>query len=67
MEAKRKFTIELTWDDETNTYFNVEVEGEQHEYMAILMWITRGTLRASSAHRAVCYNDEGFDVVSYIQ
>lgn len=67
MKTKRTFTIELTWRDKSETYFNVEVEGEKHEYMATLMWITRGTLMASSAQSAVCYNDEGFDVVSYIQ
>lgn len=62
-----KFTVELTWKDESETMFEVQLEGAEHEIMATLMWITRGSLMASSAHRATAYNEDGFDVVSYIQ
>lgn len=67
MKTKKTFTIELTWKDESSTYFNVEVEGAPHEIKSTLMWITRGTLMATTAIKAICYNDEGFDVISYIQ
>lgn len=62
-----KFTIELTWKDESETMFNVEIDGKEHEVMAVLMWVTRGSLMASNAQKATAYNEEGFDVVSYIK
>lgn len=67
MKTKKTFTIELTWKDESSKYFKVEVEGTTHEIESILMWITRGTLMATYAIKAICYNDEGFDVMSYTQ
>lgn len=63
----KEFTIELVYGDESSNFFKVNVEGEEHEYMALLSMITRGTLMASMAKRAVCYNDEGFDVCSYMR
>lgn len=62
-----KYTIEMTWNDETTTYFQVETEGEKHHIIGVLMWVTRGVLMASSAKRAVAYNEEGYDIVSYIK
>lgn len=62
-----KFTIELTWEDNSETMFQVELKGKKHEIMSVLTWITRGTLMATSAKRAIAYNEEGFDVISYIQ
>lgn len=62
-----KFTVELTWNDESETMFEVQLEGAEHKIMSTLMWITRGSLMASGAHRATAYNEEGFDVVSYIK
>lgn len=62
-----KFTIEMTWNDESETMFQVEIEGKNHHIMSVLMWVTRGALMASSAKRAIAYNEEGFDVVSYIK
>lgn len=61
------FTIFLTWDDDSETCFEVKLEGAKHKIMAELSWITRGSLMASSAKRAVAFNEEGFDVLSYIQ
>lgn len=62
-----KFTIELTWKDESETMFNVEIDGKEHEVTAVLMWVTRGSLIASNAQSVTAYNEEGFDVVSYIK
>lgn len=67
MKREKKFTIELEWNDKSSTFFDVIVTDKPHEYMATLIWITRGSLMASSAKRAICYNEEGFDVCSYIQ
>lgn len=63
----KRFFIELVYNDDSTSGFYVEVEGEEHEYMALLYMITRGTLMASSAKEATCYNDEGFDVCSYVK
>lgn len=62
-----KYTIELTWNDESETMFEVELTGAEHHIMATLMWITRGTLMASGAKRSIAYDEEGFDVLSYIK
>lgn len=62
---KYHFTVELIWSDDSNVSFEVNLEGAEHEVMASLMWITRGTLMASSANRSTAYRDDGFDVVSY--
>lgn len=62
-----KFTIEMTWDDDSETMFQVEIEGKKHQIMGVLMWVTRGALMASSAKRVIAYNEEGFDVVGYIK
>lgn len=61
------FTIELIWNDESKTMFETTIKGKEHEIMGTLMWITRGSLMASGACRATAYNDQGFDVVSYVQ
>lgn len=67
MKGEKKFTIELQWNDDSSTFFDVIVNGKPHEYNAKLMWVTRGSLMASNAKRAICYNEEGFDVLSYIK
>ena len=63
----KEFTVELVYGDDSSTFFQVSVDGEEYEYMALLLMITRGTLMASMAKRATCYNDEGFDVCSYVK
>lgn len=67
MKKEKRFTIELEWNDNSSTFFDVIVTGKPHEYMATLMWVTRGSLMTSNAKRAICYNEEGFDVLSYIK
>ena len=62
-----KFTIELTWKDESETMFSVEMDGKEHDVMAALMWVTRGSLMASNAQSVTAYDEEGYDVVSYIK
>ena len=63
----KEFTVELVYGDESSTFFKVGVDGEEYKYMALLSMITRGTLMASMAKKAVCWNDEGFDVCSYVK
>ena len=64
---ERTFTVFVTYSDDSEFHFDVTIEGKDHEVMANLCMITRGVLRASSGKRAICYNDQGFDVCSYVQ
>ena len=64
---KKTFYVELVYNDGSERGFDVLLEGHEHEYMATLMMITRGTLMASSAVRATAYDDQGFDVCAYQQ
>lgn len=60
----RSYVVELTYKDETT--FTFEVTGHFESLTkADLMIITRGTLMASMALRATCYNKDGFDIISY--
>ena len=62
-----KFTIFLEYSDDSESCFEVSVEGSWHDIYALLCMITRGTLMASMAKKATCYNYEGFEVCSYIK
>lgn len=62
-----KFNVEIIYEDESSFNFDVELEGSWNTIQSELMMITRGTLMASTAVKAVAYNDEGFDVCSYIR
>lgn len=61
------FTIFVFYNDDSDFHFDVTIEGTPVEVEANLMMITRGTLMASSGHRAICYNSDGNDVCSYIR
>lgn len=60
-------TIELEYSDGSNMTFDVTMEGKEHEIVASLLMITRGTLMASMACKATCYKSDGFEVCSYIK
>lgn len=62
---KQKFYVEFVYRDGSERHFEVLLEGREHEIMADLLMITRGTLMACSGIRATAYNDQGFDVCSY--
>ena len=64
---RHHFTIILVYNDDSELSFEVILEGPSRKIQADLFMITRGTLMASSAHKATAYNDEGFDVCSYIK
>lgn len=63
----KEFYIELVYNDDSTGGFYVKVDGEEYDYKALLSIITRGTLMASIAKRATCYNDDGFEVCSYVK
>lgn len=62
-----KATIFLTYCDESEVCFTYDCEEPKHKALATLMMVCRGTLMASSAKRIVAYDEEGFDLCSYIQ
>lgn len=64
---KTKFYVEITYEDESSFDFHVELEGKESKIHAELCMITRGTLMASNGCRAIAYNMDGFDVISYIR
>lgn len=55
-------TIFLYYHDETEISFEVITNDS-----ALVMMITRGTLMASIANRATAYDEEGFEICSYIK
>lgn len=66
-ELKKVF-VEIEYNDGSSFSFDVESHSEkEHEIIAEIMKITRGTLMASGATRATAYNSEGFEICSYIK
>lgn len=66
-ENKKLFTLELEYNDDSAVYADIIVEGEPHEYRALLLMICRGTLMSSGAKRSTIYNSEGFEECAYIK
>ena len=64
---KRDFTVFVTYKDDSEFHFVVTFEEDETGVSAILEMITRGVLMASIAKKAVCYDDQGFDVCSYVK
>lgn len=63
----KEFVIELLYDDLSSTSFKVLVNGDEYEYIAILNMVTRGTLMASSARWAICWEDEEHSLCSFVK
>lgn len=66
-EITKKFHVEVTYNDSSEFSFEVELTGTESVILSEIRMITRGTLMATTAITAIAYNDEGFDVCSYIQ
>lgn len=62
-----KYFIEIVYSDDSSFSFEVTFPTKEDESHAALDLITRGTLMASSAHRATCYKEDGFEVCAYIK
>jgi len=60
-------TIVMEYKDGTEMTFDVTIEGKEHEIVASLQMITRGTLMASTCNKATCYKQDGFEICSYIK
>lgn len=65
-ELKKVF-VEIEYEDESSFSFDVVSHSDsEHEIIADIKMITRGTLMASRAIKATAYNHEGFEICSYI-
>lgn len=67
MSKKETYYVEITYNDESTMDFEVTIEGTDSEIHCTLLMVTRGTLMASTGSRATAYNDQGFDVCSYVR
>ena len=67
MSKKETYYVEITYNDESTRNFEVTIEGTECEIRGTLMMVTRGTLMASMGSKATAYNDQGFDVCSYVR
>lgn len=64
---KRNFTVFVSYEDNSEFNFVVTSEEDETGVSALLMMISRGVLMASTAKKAVCYDDQGFEVCSYVK
>ena len=62
-----KVSVCLEYKDESEVWFDFKSWDEDKDAKATLMMVCRGTLMASSAVKITAYNDEGFDICSYIK
>ena len=62
-----KATVCLEYKDDSEVFFDFECSEPNHKALATLEMVCRGTLMASSASRIFAFDDEGFDVCSYIK
>lgn len=64
-EMIMKATIFMTYSDNSEVCFEFSCDAPDHEALATLMMVTRGTLMASMAKRICAYDEEGFDICAY--
>ena len=67
MSKKETYYVEIIYNDDSTRNFEVTIEGTDSEIHGTLLMVTRGTLMASSGAKAIAYNDQGFDVCSYVR
>lgn len=64
---KKKFFVEVIYEDGSEFSFYVLLDGSDNKMNAELLMITRGTLMGSGGCKAVAYNEDGFDVCSFVR
>lgn len=62
-----KACVNLEYRDGSEVWFDFECSDSEPQALATLMMVCRGVLMASMANRVVAYNEEGFDICSYIR
>lgn len=62
-----KASVNLEYRDGSDVWFDFDCSDPETEALATLMMVCRGVLMASMAYRVIAYNEEGFDICSYIK
>lgn len=62
-----KATIFLTYSDGSEICFEFSCDQDKVSALATLYMVCRGTLMASMAVKVCAYDEEGFDLCSYIK
>ena len=62
-----KASVCLSYHDESEVWFDFDCSESDHDALATLNMVCRGTLMASMASQITAYNDEGFDICSYVK
>lgn len=62
-----KATVFLTYRDESEICFEYSCDESKESALATLMMVCRGVLMASMASKVVAYDEDGFDLLSYVK
>lgn len=62
-----KVHFSFIYNDDSERNFEGIFEGKEHEIIASVMMVTRGTLMASSAIRGTAYRHDGFPICQYVK
>jgi len=62
-----KASVNLEYSDGSEVWFDFDCSESVPQALATLMMVCRGVLMASMANRVVAYNEEGFDICSYVK
>jgi hypothetical protein len=62
-----KASVCLEYDDDSEVWFDFKSYDLDVDAIATLMMVCRGTLMASMACRVTAYNEDGFDICSYVK
>lgn len=62
-----KATVFLTYKDDSEVCFEFICDESTTNANATLMMVCRGLLMVSMACKVVAYNEEGFDICSYVK
>lgn len=62
-----KATIFLTYGDDSEVCFEFSCDAPENAAYGTLLMVCRGTLMASMACKIVAYNEDGFDICSYVR
>lgn len=62
-----KATVFLTYKDDSEVSFEFKSYDPDRDALATLMMVCRGALMASIAVKVEAFNEDGFDICSYIK
>lgn len=62
-----KATVFLTYKDDSEVCFELNFDESATNALATVMMVCRGLLMVSMACKVTAYNEEGFDICSYVK